>query len=73
MKTVNCIGDFCPIPILKIKHALETLAPGESMLAVTDLDCVLESIDTFLDRTHVLHTVQETDDQVFEITITRID
>ncbi len=44
MKTIDCLGDMCPIPILKTKTELKSAACGETIKIVTDHSCVLESI-----------------------------
>ena len=44
MIKVDCFGDFCPIPIIKIKKELPNLKHGEVLVAVSDHSCVVESI-----------------------------
>lgn len=70
MKEINCIGDFCPIPILKVKKALENCKHGENFTVVADHDCVRESIEEYLDRTNFSYSVRELEDGIFEISIT---
>ncbi|MDD2534147.1 MAG: sulfurtransferase TusA family protein [Eubacteriales bacterium] len=71
MKVLNCIGDFCPIPLLYSKAEAQTLKPGESFMLVTDHSCVLESIqDYYLDRNYELK-IAEVLNGVWEVTISR--
>lgn len=35
-KTLDCIGLFCPMPIVKTKLELETMKPGEVLEIVSD-------------------------------------
>ncbi len=72
MDTIDCIGDFCPIPILKIKMMLQTLKPGDSFQVMTDHDCVLESIDEFLTRKVISYTVEEMNHGIFIITVKKV-
>ncbi|WP_352419288.1 sulfurtransferase TusA family protein [Proteiniborus sp.] len=44
MKTIDCLGDMCPIPILKTRKALKSLNSGDTVKVVTDHSCVLESV-----------------------------
>jgi len=44
IKVIDCFGDICPIPIIKIEQELETLKPGESFMLVTDHSCTMEAI-----------------------------
>lgn len=70
MKEINCIGDFCPVPILKIQKALESCTPGESFDVISDHDCVLESIEEFLERKSFNYVIEELDNGIFRIHIT---
>lgn len=72
MKKIDCLGDFCPIPILKIKAELKTLAKGASFMVITDHSCVLQSItDHFKNSTDISLEPEEVMNGVWEITITR--
>ena len=41
---VDCFGDICPVPILKIEKQLKTLPKGEVLEVVTDHSCTVESV-----------------------------
>lgn len=71
MNEINCIGDFCPVPILKIKKALENCKPGDNFTVIADHDCVRESIEEFLDRKKFDYSVEELANGIFEISITK--
>ena len=72
MKKIDCLGEFCPIPILKIKEALITLAKGDSFLVVTDHSCVLQSItDHFKKSKSVNLETEEVINGVWEIIVTK--
>ena len=44
MIRIDCFGDICPVPILKINKELPKLQIGETLEVVTDHGCVVESI-----------------------------
>ncbi len=71
MIKLDCFGEFCPIPLLKIKKALKKMDPGESVLTVTDHSCVAESIEDFLKKSEFSYEVDEVMNGVWEITITK--
>lgn len=72
MKKIDCLGEFCPIPILKIKEALKTLPKGDSFMVVTDHSCVLQSItDHFKKSTTVSLEEEEVINGVWEIIVTK--
>ena len=35
-KTIDCIGLFCPMPIIKTKEVLDNMKPGETLEVVSD-------------------------------------
>lgn len=46
MITIDCLGDMCPVPILKTKKELKKIKKGETIKIVTDHSCVLESLSS---------------------------
>lgn len=72
MNKINCLGDFCPLPILKLKKALKELAPNESIMLITDHSCVVESIRDHLINTSFIYTFDEVINGVWEITIQKV-
>lgn len=48
MIKIDCFGDICPVPILKIKENIPKLLEGETLEVVSDHSCSVENIkDTF--------------------------
>jgi tRNA 2-thiouridine synthesizing protein A len=47
---INCLGDMCPVPVLKLKDKLKSLPDKESIKIITDHSCVLESIQDVIKR-----------------------
>jgi TusA-related sulfurtransferase len=67
MDIIDCFGDICPIPIIKIEKKLKTLNTGDEFMLVTDHSCTLESIkDKYMD--HVTH-IEEVMNGVWEVSI----
>ena len=48
MNKIDCFGDICPVPILKMQKELSHLAPDDSFMMVVDHSCVIESIKEYL-------------------------
>lgn len=69
MKKLDCFGEICPIPIMKIKKAYSELLTGDTLLATTDHICVVESVEAFLASSQSTYSVTETMTGVWEITI----
>ena len=72
MKEIDCLGDMCPIPILKLKKELKLLKKGESILFIVDHSCVLEEIKGFVTKRNHQLEIDEVINGVWEITITHI-
>ncbi len=68
--TLDCMGDFCPLPILKLERALEKLSTGESMMLVCDHSCVAESVSDFLSHRPYSYELDEVMNGIWEITVT---
>lgn len=71
MLKLDCFGDICPIPILKMQHELDILENGESFQMVVDHSCVIESLKDHLKKTKFIYEVDEVMNGVWEITITK--
>ncbi len=72
MKKIDCLGEFCPIPILKIKEELKTLSKDTSFMLVTDHSCVLQSITDHFGKSSVIRVEpEEVINGVWEIIITK--
>lgn len=67
MKTIDCLGDMCPLPILKIRREMKTMKSGDMVKAVTDHSCVLESIISNFKKHKITH--EEVINGVWEIYI----
>lgn len=44
MITIDCLGDMCPLPVLKAQKELKKIKSGDTIKIVTDHSCVLESV-----------------------------
>jgi len=71
MIRLECFGEFCPIPLLKIQKELKHMDSGDSILAITDHSCVLESIEDYLRKGEASYEVDEVMNGVWEIIITK--
>lgn len=72
MKKLDCLGDFCPIPVIKAKKAFNDLQEDESLMLVTDHSCVVESITNQFGRFDCHIESEEVMNGIWEITITRL-
>lgn len=69
MIKIDCFGDICPVPLIKIQKKLNELSDGESIMVVVDHSCVEESIwDYYRGTSHEILS-DEVLNGVWEITI----
>lgn len=71
MHKIDCFGDICPIPLLKMQNELDQIQVGDSFMMVVDHSCVIESIKEYLDKRNLTFEVDEVINGVWEITITK--
>ena len=72
MNTIDCLGDMCPIPILKIQKELKKTKPGVSIKIITDHSCVAESIKNHYSNKNHSFEFDEVMNGVWEIIITKL-
>ncbi|NBI06818.1 sulfurtransferase TusA family protein [Senegalia massiliensis] len=72
MKKIDCMGDICPIPIVKTKKGLQNLQTGESIMIVTDHSCSFENLMELLKDRNVKIESEEVINGVWEITVTKL-
>lgn len=68
MKELNCLGDMCPIPIMKLKQCKE-LKSGETLKLVTDHSCVVESITGYCEKSGLSYEIIEPMNGIWELYI----
>lgn len=69
MKTIDCLGDICPVPVIKIKAVMDEIKHGESYMLVTDHSCSFENIKSFCEANKLQFISDEVINGVWEITI----
>ncbi|MHC1719175.1 MAG: sulfurtransferase TusA family protein [Clostridiaceae bacterium] len=71
MHNIDCLGDMCPVPVLKTKAELKKVGHGKSVKVETDHSCVLQSLlDNFREPKYsVAYT--EVMNGIWEIVITK--
>ena len=49
-KTIDCVGLYCPMPVLKVREALDTMSEGEVLEVLADDPAAEEDIPRLVDR-----------------------
>ncbi|WP_291632642.1 sulfurtransferase TusA family protein [Clostridium sp.] len=72
MNTIDCLGDMCPVPILKIKKELKKTKSGVSIKIITDHSCVAESIKNHFTNKNFSLEFDEVMNGVWEIILLKL-
>lgn len=67
MIEIDCLGDMCPVPILKLKDAIKTASSNQTIKLITDHSCVLENINDILQKSPYTFYFDEVITGVWEI------
>ena len=66
---LDCLGDMCPLPLMKLMQCREQLDRGESVMVVTDHSCTVESLVSYCQKQKLSASVDEPVTGVWEISI----
>lgn len=44
---IDCLGDICPIPMMKLKKYEKALKEGKQIKVITDHSCVAENVKNY--------------------------
>ena len=72
MKVIDCFGEMCPIPVLRIQDEIAVIKPGDSFVIVVDHSCVVESVKDKYKNKKVNMVIDEVMNGVWEITFTKL-
>ena len=69
MKKLDCLGEMCPIPLIKLQKELAAIRGGEAVVLVTDHSCTLVSTTDFCNAHKLSLISNEVMEGVWEITV----
>lgn len=72
MLELDCLGDMCPVPILKLKQCDQLKQKGDQVMLITDHSCVLESITEYCQKKQLHVSVAEPMNGIWELTIEKM-
>ncbi|MFA0814239.1 MAG: sulfurtransferase TusA family protein [Anaerofustis sp.] len=71
MIELNCLSDYCPIPLMKLQGIEQSVKDGEQIRLITDHSCVCESITDYCKRKHYHANIVEPMNGIWEIEISK--
>lgn len=69
VRKLDCLGDMCPLPLMKLMQCREQIDRGESVMIVTDHSCTCESVMAYCNKQGLTVCVEEPVAGVWEITV----
>lgn len=72
MLIIDCLGDMCPVPILKIQKQLKKTKTGISIKVITDHSCVAESIKNHYSNKNFSIEFDEVMNGIWEIILIKL-
>ncbi|HYH03036.1 MAG TPA: sulfurtransferase TusA family protein [Bacillota bacterium] len=69
MAKLDCMGDFCPLPALKVNAKLASLKPGERLTVLLDHSCAVDNIKELAHGQVSQMEINEVANGVWEITL----
>ncbi|WP_032122822.1 sulfurtransferase TusA family protein [Clostridium amazonitimonense] len=69
-RDIDCVGDICPVPLIKAKINYKKISKGESITIVTDHSCSGQSIKEAFKPTNASIKIEE-EEGIWYITITK--
>jgi TusA-related sulfurtransferase len=51
-KLVDCVGDMCPVPLVKAQIQYKKIKPGDSITIVTDHSCTSQNLKEAFKKFH---------------------
>lgn len=73
MVKIDCLGEFCPIPSIKTKHAYKNLKVNGKLLVLTDHSCAPKNIQDVLAGENCSINIEEIAPGIWEIIIKKLD
>ncbi len=68
---VDCLGEMCPIPIMKVQNLLSKRQGDEVYMVITDHSCALVSVDDYCKKHGFKCEPTEVLNGVWEIVISK--
>ncbi len=70
-KVIDCIGEICPVPLIKMQIQYKKISPGDSITLITDHSCAPQNFKDAFKKLPCEIKVEE-EDGIWEITITKL-
>ena len=67
--TIDCLGEACPAPLMKVQKQCEKMAVGDVLIASIDHSCAMKNVPEWARNQGYNVEIEEVDDGEWEIVI----
>ena len=69
---LDCMGEACPVPLIKTEKALEKLEPGDMLIVQMDHSCAMKNVPEWARKQGHNVEIEEVDDGEWECYIEKV-
>ncbi|MBN1624213.1 MAG: sulfurtransferase TusA family protein [Clostridia bacterium] len=69
---LDCMGEACPIPLIKTEKALEELEVGDTLIVLVDHSCAMKNVPEWARKQGHEVELEEVDDGEWEVYIEKM-
>ncbi len=69
---LDCMGEACPIPLVKAQKKLETMDGGDILLVLIDHSCAMKNLPEWARKAGHNVEIEELDDGEWEVVIEKV-
>ena len=67
--TLDCLGEACPVPLMKVQKKIEEMAVSDNLIVQIDHSCAMKNIPEWARKQGYNVEVEEVDDGEWEVVI----
>ena len=69
---LDCLGEACPVPLIKTEKALAELDPGDTLIVLLDHSCAMKNVPEWARKHGHNVEIEEVDDGEWECYIEKV-
>ena len=69
---LDCMGEACPVPLIKTEKKLEELDPGDVLIVQIDHSCAMKNVPEWARKQGHNVEIEEVDDGEWEVIIEKV-
>jgi len=70
--TLDCMGEACPVPLIKTEKALEKMEKGDVLIVQIDHSCAMKNVPEWARKQGHNVEIEEVDDGEWELFIEKV-